>query len=183
MWASGLLDMGIWASRCGHLGISMGAFPIFRPFGSIVLGFDTNHDSLTTDFKNSQEIKLSNGKVLLALDDEELDEKGNFKPAPERKIILDNLPLEIAANKPEILLENFKDYFTFFNSNIRCLPDGNIYDGRVVIKVKEFKKIPNRRFSLKIDNTHTIEISVRCFGHDKNDEKKRKKETKDDYDD
>ena len=63
------------------------------------LGFDVNHDGFSSDFRSASEIKLSTGKILLALEDEELDDKGNFKPTIERKLVIDNLPIEI-AHKP-----------------------------------------------------------------------------------
>ena len=66
------------------------------------------------------------------------------------------------------------------------MPDGPIYDGRICLKVKEFRKIPNRRFQIKFENYY-VEISVRCFGYDKSleerENRKKKKDKENEYDD
>ena len=145
------------------------------------IGFDVNHDCLNVDYKSSSELKLPTGKVLVALDEEELDKDGNFIPALDKKVVIDGLPLEY-ANKPELLVSVLADYMSFFSSStLRCLPDGTIYDGRIVLKVKEFKKIPNRRFAIPVKGAHggrdnfSIDVTIRCFGHSE-DKRKRKEQ-------
>ena len=133
---------------------------------------------MVIDYKNSNEIKLPSGKVLVAIDEEELDKDGNFIPTIEKKIIIDGLPLELAF-KPELIVEALAEYIVFFNGKIRCLPDGPIYDGRNIMKVREFKKIPNRRFPINVKDEngfgYSVDIQVRCFGHSEAKDKKKAK--------
>lgn len=126
------------------------------------LGFDTEHGLFESDFRDSNIVSVT-GKELSTVPDTGLDSQGNFIPVPDRKVVVNNLPLHVSESEEKIR-EIFGEYFEFYETldTKYFINKEGCMNGSILFKIKDYKKIPAKEFKASL-NGNEFEVSVRCI--------------------
>ena len=124
------------------------------------------------EYDQAVRLKSVNGHLYYALEEDELDEYGNFIPCVEKRLVIDGISPNL-MKMPQCIAESFKDYVDFFTvTRVRYAISNGRFNGKVSMRVKNFIKIPPKYFKLKLSpgtagGAATINVKTECFGYDK----------------
>lgn len=138
-----------------------------QPVRVLQLGFDSEHKASLDEFSRASHLKTASGALIFSLEDDELDENGNFLPTVEKRLVIAGISPNLMKT-PQCMAESFKNYIEFFNvTRVRYAMSDGRFNGKISMKIKNFIKVPPRFFYLKLPGGSTLAVRTESHGYDK----------------